>query len=81
MLFSLACLVLNTVGMPDVNDYNEYQYDEPQDEFDEEVMEQEVATNEKFEMITKPLNIVATAGDTIELPCMVDRLPSKVKHW
>ena len=47
--------------------------------FSEEVMEKEVATNEKIKMITEPLNIVATAGDRVELPCRVDKLPSKVK--
>merc|ERR1712106_862099 len=41
-------------------------------------MEKEVVTNEKFEIITKPLNIVAVAGEKVELPCMVDKLPSGV---
>ena len=78
MLVSLTFGVLITVGMPNIDDY-EYQYDEPQDVFSEEVMEKEVATNEKIKMITEPLNIVATAGDRVELPCRVDKLPSKVK--
>merc|ERR1712123_86837 len=56
----------------------EYQYDEPQEGFEDALEEKEVATNEKFEMITKPLNIVAVAGERIELPCMVDKLPSGV---
>merc|ERR1712106_56025 len=46
--------------------------------FEDALEEKEVATNEKFEMITKPLNIVAIAGDKVELPCMVDKLPSGV---
>ena len=78
MVFSFALVVLVTVGRPDVQEYDEYQYDEPQEGFEEALEEKEVATNEKFEMITKPLNIVAVAGERIELPCMVDKLPSKV---
>ena len=71
---SLTFGVLVTVGMPNIDDY-EYQYDEPQHGFSEEVMEKEVATNEKIKMITEPLNIVAIAGDRVELPCRVDKLP------
>ena len=78
VLLSLTLGVFGTMGMPNIHDY-EYQYDEPQDGFSEEVMEKEVATNEKIKMITEPLNIVATAGDTVELPCRVDKLPSKDK--
>eukprot|EP00091_Calanus_sinicus_P013916 TRINITY_DN3097_c0_g1_i3.p1 TRINITY_DN3097_c0_g1~~TRINITY_DN3097_c0_g1_i3.p1 ORF type:complete len:179 (-),score=38.78 TRINITY_DN3097_c0_g1_i3:28-564(-) len=69
--------MLVTVGRPSIHDY-EYQYDEPQDGFSEEVMEKEVATNEKIKMITEPLNIVATAGDRVELPCRVEKLPNGV---
>ena len=78
MLLSLTFGVLVTVGMPNNLDY-EYQYDEPQDGFSEEVMEKEVATNEKIKMITEPLNIVAIEGDRVELPCRVEKLPSKDK--
>ena len=74
MLVSLAWGVLVTVGMPVTSEY-EYQYDEPQEGFEEEVVEKEVVTNEKFEMITKPLNITAIAGETVKLPCRVDKLP------
>ena len=74
MLFSLAWGVLVTVGMPVTSEY-EYQYDEPQEGFEEEVVEKEVVTNQKFEMITKPLNITAIAGETVKLPCRVDKLP------
>ena len=78
MLLSFTFWVLGTMGMPNIDDY-EYQYDEPQDGFSEEVMEKEVATNEKIKMITEPLNIVAIAGDRVELPCRVEKLPSKDK--
>ena len=78
VLLSLTFGVLVTVGMPNIDDY-EYQYDEPQDAFSEEVIEKEVATNEKIKMITEPLNIVAIAGDRVELPCRVEKLPSKSK--
>ena len=78
MLLSLTFGVLVTVGMPNNLDY-EYQYYEPQDGFSEEVMEKEVATNEKIEMVTEPLNIIAIAGDRVELPCRVEKLPSKGK--
>merc|ERR1711892_1329733 len=78
MVFSFAWIVIVTVEMPDVQEYDEYQYDEPQDGFQEDIEKKEVDTNEKFEMITKPLNIVAVAGDKVELPCMVDKLPSGV---
>ena len=78
MLLSLTFGVLVTFGMPNIHDY-EYQYDEPQDGFSEEVMEKVVATNEKIKMITEPLNIVAIAGDRVDLPCRVEKLPSKDK--
>ena len=78
VLLSLTFGVMVTVGMPNIDDY-EYQYDEPQDGFSDEVMEKEVATNEKIKMITEPLNIVAIAGDRVELPCRVEKLPSKDK--
>ena len=74
----LAWVVLVTVGTPNIHEYDEYQYDEPQEGCEEDIEEKEIATNGKFEMITKPLNIVAVAGDKVELPCMVDKLPSKV---
>ena len=51
VLLSLTFGVLVTVGMPNIDDY-EYQYDEPLGGFSEEVMEKEVATNEKIKMIT-----------------------------
>ena len=76
VLVSLTLGVLINVGMPNIHDY-EYQYDEPRDGLSEEVMEKAVATIEKIKMITKPLNIIATAGDPVELPCRVDNLPSK----
>ena len=79
LLVILACGVLVTVGMPFTSDY-EYQYDEPQDGFEEEVVEKEVVTNEQFEMTTKPLNITAIAGDKVELPCRVNKLPGGVKN-
>merc|ERR1711892_371924 len=78
MVFSFAWIVIVTVEMPDVQEYDEYQYDEPQDGFQEDIEEKEVATNKKLVMITKPLNIVAIAGNKVELPCMVDKLPSGV---
>ena len=41
-------------------------------------MEKEVATNKKLVMLTKPLDITVIAGDKVELPCMVDKLPAGV---
>eukprot|EP00092_Neocalanus_flemingeri_P027022 GFUD01029303.1.p1 GENE.GFUD01029303.1~~GFUD01029303.1.p1 ORF type:complete len:189 (+),score=60.15 GFUD01029303.1:258-824(+) len=77
VMVSLAWGVMVTVGMPLTSEY-EYQYDEPQEGFEEEIVEKEVVSTEKFEMITKPLNITAIAGDTIELPCRVNKLPADV---
>ena len=77
LIFVFSWMVLLTLGRPDLQEYDEYHYDDPDFAFEEEIMEKEVVTNEKFEIITKPLNIVAVAGEKVELPCMVDKLPSK----
>ena len=73
----LSCLVLLTVARPDNQEYEEYQYDEPFPESDHEASEEEIATNVNVKILTKPLNIEAVAGEKVELPCIVDKLPSK----
>ena len=73
----LSCLVLLTMARPDIQEYEEYQYDEPILDDEHEASEEEIATNVNVEILTKPLNIEAVAGEKIELPCKVDRLPSK----
>eukprot|EP00092_Neocalanus_flemingeri_P010274 GFUD01011070.1.p1 GENE.GFUD01011070.1~~GFUD01011070.1.p1 ORF type:complete len:189 (+),score=62.11 GFUD01011070.1:162-728(+) len=76
VIISLAWGLLAT-GLPSSGEY-EYEYEEPQEGVEEEMVEKEFVSNEKFEMITKPLNITAIAGDTIELPCRVNKLPADV---
>ena len=77
VVITLSCLVLLTMARPDIQDYEEYQYDEPSLDVDHEASEEEIATNVNVEILTKPLNIEAAAGEKIELPCKVDKLPSK----
>ena len=76
----LSCLVLLTVARPDNQEYEEYQYDEPFPESDHEASEEEIATNVNVKILTKPLSIEAVAGEKVELPCIVDKLPSK-EHY
>merc|ERR1712128_320282 len=79
-LVLLICVLelLVMTAKSNTNDYEDYQYDEPHDISEEESVEKEVATNEKLVMLTKPLEINVIAGDKVELPCMVDKLPSGV---
>merc|ERR1711915_292484 len=59
-------------GIQTTSDYNEYQYDEPNDEFDDDVSENELIANRKLSIVTEPLIVKAIAGDKIILPCSAD---------
>ena len=59
-------------GIHTTSDYNEYQYDEPNDEFDDDASENELIANKELSIVTEPLNVKAIAGDKIILPCSAD---------
>jgi len=59
-------------GVTAISEYNEYQYDEPSDEFDDVESEEELMTNDGYRLETEPLHIQARTGDRISLPCSAD---------
>ena len=66
-------------GTQTTSDYSEYQYDEPNDEFDDNESENELLANKELTIVTEPLNVKAMTGDKIILPCSVDVKLGRIK--